>query len=556
MSLLVNAARKHDDGDFEKAAELYQEYLGADSQNPEALNLYGLCLTKMGKYNRAEEVFSSALAKKADNPELYRNRGAIRASLGKISEALLDYEKSLQLLPQDFGSLLNAGSACIKLNKPEKAVFFFQKAAEIFPKDDGAIAGLACSLTMRALRAIQDKKFKSAIKDLIHANKLCPKEWEILFNLGNAYLKSSDYKKASQAFGLATKLNCKSADLFANLGVAQERLGLYSESEDSYKNALNLEPKNSAVLYNKSLLLLKTGRYEQGFKLYEHRWHTNEFRQFKQKFNVPLWLGQQNLDNKTILCHAEQGLGDTIQFLRFCKMFDTKKTTVFVQCHSDLIEIAQTLQLPAKFYETGSKLPDYDFHCPLMSLPRAFNYRPELQNATEPYLFPSRMKKEQFDKKLGPKIKPRVGLVLEGKSSHVHNHLRSVDAVDFIKFLPRGADYFLLQKELSSQTKALTSKRPDVTDLSGSLINFSDTAAACSNMDLIITVDTAVAHLAGAIGCPTTLLLHYQSDWRWGLKTKSSHWYSDMSLIRLERNGDWPDIYGEISIKINQLTKK
>ena len=184
-----------------------------------------------------------------------------------------------------------------------------------------------------------------------------------------------------------------------------------------------------------------------------------------------------------------------------------------------------------------------------MSLPGAFKFRPELQKATEPYLFPSRMKKEHFDKKLGPRIKPRVGLVLEGKPSHVHNHLRSVNALDFIEFLPRGADYFLLQKELSSQTKALSSKRPDVTDLSGSLINFSDTAAACSNMDLIITVDTAVAHLAGAIGCPTTLLLHYQSDWRWGLETKSSHWYSDMSLLRLERNGDWPDIYGEISQK-------
>ncbi len=553
MSLLVNAVKKHDEGDLEKAAELYHEHIVADSQNPEALNLYGLCLTKMGKYNLAEEVFSRALAKKADNPELYRNRGAIRASLGKISEALLDYEKSLQLLPQDFGSLLNAGSACIKLNKSEKAVFFFQKATEISPKDDGAIAGLACSLSMRALQAIQYKKFKSAIKDLIHANKLCPEEWEILFNLGNAYLKSGDYKKASQAFGSATKLNCKSVDLFANLGVAQERLGLYSKSEESYTNALNLNPKNSAVLYNKSLLLLKTGRYEQGFKLYEHRWLTNEFRQFQREFNVPLWLGQQNLDAKTILCHAEQGLGDTIQFLRFCKMFDTKKTTVFVQCDSDLIEIAQTMQLRAEFYETGSKLPDYDFHCPLMSLPAAFSYRPELQKAQEPYLFPSRIKIEKFDKKLGPRIKPRVGLVLEGKPSHVHNHLRSVIAVDFIKFLPKGADYFLLQKELSSQTKALTSKRPDVTDLSGSLIDFSDTAAACSNMDLIITVDTAVAHLAGAIGCPTSLLLHYQSDWRWGLETKSSHWYSNMSLIRLQRDCNWPDVYAEITANIQLI---
>ena len=128
-----------------------------------------------------------------------------------------------------------------------------------------------------------------------------------------------------------------------------------------------------------------------------------------------------------------------------------------------------------------------------------------------------------------------------------------MNAVDFIDFLPSYADYFLLQKELSSQTKALISNRPDVTDLSKSLINFSDTAAACSAMDLIITVDTAVAHLAGALGCPTTLLLHYQSDWRWGLETKRSHWYSNMSLIRLQRNGEWPDIYAEISASIQSI---
>ena len=553
MSLLINAATKHQAGKLAEASKLYNKYIKKNAESVEALSLFGLCMQDMGNYQHAETLFSIALS--ADNTrfELYQNRGITRLQMGKLIEALSDFEAGLSISPNHIDSLKNAGNICIKLNKFDRAFSFFKRAFKLNSKEDNIIAGLAFCLSMRALQTIKEKKFNAAINDLNEAHELCPDSWEIIYNLGNAYLKSGNYQSAQHQYEKALKLNKTNVQLLCNKGIASERLGAFSKAATAYKKALVLDPKNHPAAYNYSLLMLKLGFYEKGWDLYENRWETPEFTTAKRQFNVPLWQGDSDLTDKKILCHAEQGLGDTIQFLRFCTMFDTTKTKVFVQCHSDLIEIAQTMQLQAEFYETGSDLPDYDFHCPLMSLPRAFKYRPNGQTITKPYLFPHLDKKEQFDKNLGPRLKPRVGLVLEGKTSHVHNHLRSVNAHDFIEVLPKGADYFLLQKELSSRTKDLIRNRPDVRNLSKLLNNFSETAAACANMDLIISVDTAVAHLAGAIGCRTNLLLHYQSDWRWGLETKTSHWYSNMSLIRLKRNGEWSDTYAEISATIASI---
>ena len=552
-SLLIDAAKKHQSGDLKCAAGLYQAFLSENAEDAEALNLYGLCMHELGNFHRADALFSNAIKCNPKNSEFYQNRGATRLGMGKRAQALADFESGLSYAPDNHRCLLEAGRASIDLQEIDKAVEFFEKALDIPTTDESAIVGLSYSLSLRGLRETQEKNFGAAIKDLTRALNLCPETWEILYNLGNAYLKSGDYQSAQHQYEKALKINKKNVQLLCNKGIASERLGAFSEAAAAYKKALVLDPKNHPAAYNYSLLMLKLGFYEKGWDLYENRWETREFAAAKRQFNVPLWQGDFDLTDKKILCHAEQGLGDTIQFLRFCAMFDTRQTTVFVECHSDLIEIAQTMRVKAKFYETGSDLPDYDFHCPLMSLPRAFKHRPDRQTTTKPYLFPHLGKKEQFDKIIGPREKPRVGLVLEGKPSHVHNHLRSVNAHDFIKILPQGTDYFLLQKDLSSRTKALIRNRPDVKNLSKLLSNFSDTAAACANMDLVITVDTAVAHLAGAIGCPTTLLLHYQSDWRWGLETKNSHWYSNMSLIRLRRNEEWPDTYAEISASISSI---
>lgn len=553
MSLLIEATTKHQSGELAEAAQLYSSFLSQNSKNLEALCLFGLCLHDLGYYPQAEKLFSVAIKYNASRFDLYQNRGITRLQMGKTDEALSDFEGGLSILPNDLDCLLKAGNTCIQLDKIDKALQFFQKAVKIYPTDDGAIAGLACSLSMRGLRAIKEKKIKAAIIDLQKAQKLCPDTWEIAYNLGNAHLKSDNYSMAQLQYEKAKELNGDNVDLHCNLGIALERLGIFSQSIQSYENALNLDPGSHAASYNKSLLLLKLGKYRQGFKLYEHRWETKEFAKIKRTLSAPLWLGREDLKTKTILCHAEQGLGDTIQFLRFCSLFNTKTTKVLVQCHSSLIGVAQSMDIVAEYFEMNAPLPEYDFHCPLMSLPRAFNYCPQQASIRNHYFFACDQKKIMWDHMLGVRNKPRIGLVLEGKESHVHNHFRSIDAASLIDVLPDGIDYFLLQKQLSPTSQALLINRPDVRGLSSQLKDFSDTAAACANMDLIISVDTAVAHLSGALGCPTVVLLHYQSDWRWGLDTPNSHWYSNMNLIRLKRDNQWPSIHHKIKATIDNV---
>ena len=552
MSLLIDAATKHQAGELAEAAKLYNEYIEKNAESVEALSLFGLCMQGMGNHRHAETLFSKALSADNTRYELYQNRGTTRLQMGKLVEALSDFESGLSISPNDIDGLKNAGAICIKLNKFDRAVLFFKRAFKLH-SDENVIAGLAYCLSMRALQAIKEKKFSSAIRDLNEAYKLCPDSWEIAYNLGNAHLKSGNYLLARRGYEDARKLNRHSLDLHCNLGITYERLGFFSDSLKSYNSALQIDYDNHQARYNKSLLLLKLGQYQEGFELYEHRWRTKEFATIKRRFRATLWRGESNLSGKTILCHAEQGLGDTIQFIWFCSMFDTSKTRVLIQCQSSLIEIAKSMGLNAEFFSMDEELPSFDFHCPLMSLPFAFQYQPDKNKPRAKYLFSPKKKTAQWDSYLVSEGKPRIGLVLEGKASHTHNHFRSVNAADLINKLPKNVDYFLLQKELSLQTKELIKNRSDIKDLSGKLIDFSDTAAACVNMDLIITVDTAVAHLAGALGCPTNVLLHYQSDWRWGLETKMSHWYSKMNLIRLKRNGQWPDIYEEITASIESM---
>ena len=553
MSLLNDAATKHQAGELAEAAKLYNEYIEKNADSAEALSLFGLCMQDMGNYQHAETLFSTALS--ADNTrfELYQNRGTTRLQMGKLIEALSDFESGLSISPNDTNSLKKAGSICIKLNKFDRALLFFKRAFKLNSNEDDVIAGLAYCLSMRAVQAIKEKKFSAAISDLNEAYKLCPDSWEIAYNLGNAHLKSGNYLLARLGYEDARKLNRHSLDLHCNLGITYERLGLFSESLESYDSALKIKSNHHDAKYNKSLLLLKLGQYQEGFKLYEHRWQTREFEPIKRRFCAPLWRGEPNLIGKTILCHAEQGLGDTIQFIWFCSMFDTSKTRVLIQCQGSLIEIAKSMRLSAEFFSMDEELPHFDFHCPLMSLPFVFQYQPNKNKSRAKYLFSPKQKTAQWDSYLVSNGRPRIGLVLEGKESHIHNHFRSVNASDLINVLPKNVDYFLLQKELSVQTKELVENRPDVTDLSGKLIDFSDTAAACVNMDLIITVDTAVAHLAGALGCPTKVLLHYQSDWRWGLETKTSHWYSQVNLIRIKRGDKWPNIYEDITASITSI---
>ena len=255
MSLLIDAAKKHQSGDLTCAASLYQAFLRENAEDADALNLYGLCMHELGNLHRADALFSSAIRCNPENSEFYHNRGVTRLGIGKRTHALADFESGLTYNPDNYRSLIEAGRASIDLQEIDKAVKFFEKALDIAKNDESAIVGLSYSLSLRGLRKTQEKNFADAIKDFTDALKLCPQTWEILYNLGNAYLKSGNYQLAWHQYEKALQLNDSNVQLLCNRGIVSERLGAFSKAAAAYKK------KKAAELSDAILNTFKTGLF-------------------------------------------------------------------------------------------------------------------------------------------------------------------------------------------------------------------------------------------------------------------------------------------------------
>ena len=284
---------------------------------------------------------------------------------------------------------------------------------------------------------------------------------------------------------------------------------------------------------------MQTGNYAQGWALYEWRWKRRAFAPIFRKFDCPLWLGQEPLQNKTIVLHGEQGLGDSLQFCRYAALVQELGARVVLEVDSSLVALLGSLQGPQEVIARGAALPPADFHCPMLSLPLAFHT--DLSNIplTSAYLTPKPARLMHWRQLLGPKRSPRVGLVWSGDPAHRNDHNRSLPLKTLLAYLPRGYEYISLQKEVRESDRADLRARPDIRDMGHALTDFSETAAACREMDLLITVDTSFAHLSGALGKPTWILLSAPSDWRWLLDREDSPWYDSARLFRQHTPGDW-----------------
>ena len=554
MLTVVEIAKKHQSGNYFEAAQGYKTLLLQKPEDAEILNLYGLCLSSLGDFDQAIFEFSTAISILPNNHEFFQNRGTALACKGDLAKALLDFKKAADISPLNIFALIKVAEISLLLEKFHSARDYFSRALRIDPQNNEIKIGLANTLNQLSVEDINSQRLASAISQLTIAQKLAPYEWQISYNLGNAYLRSENFEMAKIAYRNSIMINENSAEAHCNLGITLERLGKFSSSINSYEKAIALKPEFSDAKFNLSLLLLKKGNYKNGFKLYEERWNTTKFLNHRVEYDAPLWLGKENIANKTILCHSEQGYGDTIQFIRFCKTLFKKEAKVLVRTPDPLTSILKTALPAASFYSTDVDLPIFDFHCPLMSLPLALSISSPSEVSASPYISAPALKVKKWESYFDKFTLPRVGLVLEGKKSHQNDHLRSIKSTEIVNFLPSGVDYFVLQKELSPELITTMNSRADIHSCSELLQDFGDTAAACDQMDIIFSVDTSVAHLAGALGNKIFLLLHFQSDWRWQLNSSQTYWYPTMKILRLARDKKWPSIFGIVETEIAQLT--
>jgi hypothetical protein len=305
------------------------------------------------------------------------------------------------------------------------------------------------------------------------------------------------------------------------------------------EHGLKSDPNNPKLHWNLSILYLLQGDFERGFQEYEWRWKDEEVSIIsgKRDFKEPLWLGDQALSGKTILLYTEQGLGDTIQFGRYVPLFAYLDCQVILEIQAPLLPLFQKVHGIHQLVARGNSLPAFDYQCPLMSLPLAFGTTLETIPPIQPIILDVE-KITQWQSRIGPKNKPRVGLVWSGGTTHKDDRRRSIQLNDYLEHCTDDFEYFSLQKDVrESDTQDL--QNSSIRHFADDLHDFADTAALISQMDLVVSVDTSVAHLAASLNKPTLILIPYAPDWRWMLDRDDSPWYPTVKLYRQTTIGDW-----------------
>ena len=343
------------------------------------------------------------------------------------------------------------------------------------------------------------------------------------------------------------------AEAYYNRGIALQSMLRLPEALESYRRAVALRPDYALAHWNESLCRLLMGDFEGGWREYEWRREVREFAPQYHDFPRPLWLGEQEVAGRTILLHAEQGFGDTLQFCRYASLLAARGARVILEVQPPLKSLLTRLSGPAMVLAQGEPLPEFDLHCPLMSLPLACGTTLDTVPAAERYLTADPERVAACSARLGNTARPRVGLVWSGNPAHGNDYARSIALVDLLGSLDgAGVTFVSLQKDVRSHDRATLAARADILHCGEELRDFDDTAAWIEAMDLVISVDTSVAHLAGALGKPVWVLLPYAPDWRWLLEREDSPWYPTARLFRQPRSGDWDGVLLAVACALTQ----
>lgn len=428
---------------------------------------------------------------------------------GRLAQAEQLYRQILQQQPNSIQALHRLGILASQVGKHEQAIPFFQKVLALAPNFP-----------------------------------------EAHFNLASALQKQDKIEDAIAHYQRGLALNPSYPEVYLNFGAALKAQGRLENAIASYQQALILKPNYPKARYNLALALLQHGELRQGFTEYEWRWQLphNPPRNFSQ----PLWDGS-NLQGKRILLHAEQGLGDTIQFIRYAPFVASRGGYVIVECQAPLIQLLQTVPGIHQLVAQGETLPQFDVHVPLLSLPHCLDTTLETIPTQIPYVSPPASHHLKLDAPQGTLLK--VGIAWAGSPKNPNNRHRSLDLAYFSTLFDiPGVAFYSLQKELpAAELARLADYKGRIQDLSNQLHDFTDTAAVVLQLDLVITVDTSIAHLAGALGKSAWVLLNFDPDWRWLIGRETSPWYPSIRLFRQDSPGNWQDVFARVAESLSAL---
>lgn len=512
------------------------------------LNLANACLS-LSRHQQALDSFDAALKLKPDLPDALNRRGAALSALGRHTEALLSHEQALKLKPDFPDAHNNRGNALATLNRFDEALQAYGQALAIKADHFDALNNRGNVLVFLG-------HYQPALVSYDMAIGLVPHHVEALSNRANALRCLNRNEEALASCDLALRLQPDNLGALMNRGAILRGTNQTDAALACYEKILALAPAHADAHWHESLCRLLIGDFVQGWNKYEWRWQSSERIKARRNFAQPLWTGEASLQGKTILLHAEQGLGDSIQFARYVALVEARGGQVVLEMPAPLCRLMAGLEGERRVCVSGEPLPDFDLHCPLLSLPLAF--KTELQSipSAPHYLACDPALAAAWKLKLGPRQKLRIGVAWSGNKDHKNNHNRSIALAEFLQVLADPAQFFSLSKDLSLADSALLTKESSVVPFGDALTDFADTAALISHLDLVISVDTSVAHLAGALGVPTWVLLPFSPDWRWLLNRADSPWYPSVRLFRQPAVGDWASVLAQVGDEIRAMAAR
>ena len=408
-------------------------------------------------------------------------------------------------------------------------------------------------LTTLGIVLLQQGRSEAGFQQLKKSLGLNPNQPAALYNMAVELQKLARLDEALACYDQTLRLNPQDINALINRGNTLKDLKKYKEAIDSFERALELEPNIPSAHWNKALTHILLGEYEQGWKEYEWGWQCGE-RGKPRQYSQPTWLGEEPIAGKTILIHPEQGFGDLIQFSRYVPMLEKLGAKVILEAPASLVELMKSLSPTVTVIKEDEALPNFDMVCPVMSLPLALKTTLETIPASTPYLSVSDAKKQYWQAKLGAKTKPRIGIVWSGSmTNQIDNNLcarRNIPLAELKPLFELPLEFHVLQKDIRPEDQSTLESLAQLHCHQENLNDFADTAAIIQEMDLVISVCTSVAHLSGALGHQTWVLLPYSADYRWMTNEHESPWYPSVQLIRSEKIGDWSDVTHTIIKKL------
>jgi tetratricopeptide (TPR) repeat protein len=535
--------------DIQQLEDAVDSYDRAISLSPKLAVAYynrGNALKDLKRFVAAIESYDKAIDLNPAYAEAYSNKGLVLQEFGQLDAALASFDKAITLKLGYAKAYSNRGNVLKELNQLGAAVASFDKAINLKP--DFAEAYYNRGNALQELQQLED-----AVDSYDRAITLSPKLAVAYYNRGNALKDLKRFDAAIESYDKAIDLDPAYAEAYSNRGVALQELRQLDAALASYDKAIALNPDHVNAYWNKSLTLLLIGDFDKGFNLYEYRWERDEGIKQKRNFSQPLWLGNESLTGKTVLLHAEQGLGDTIQFCRYVQVVADLGAKVILEVQKPLVRLLKDLPAVSTLLSKGDPLPEFEFHCPLMSLPLALRTHLQTIPAFKGYIKaePERVALWR-DRLKGDGLK--IGIGWQGSQGTKVDIGRSFDLKLFenISALPK-VKLISLQKGYGSEQLNNMPQGMQVLDYGDELDAdgaFLDSAAVMMNLDLVITSDTALAHLAGSLGIKTWLALKYVPDWRWLLERKDSTWYPSMTLYRQQRVDEWGPVFDQMRMDI------